>query len=121
MFVVLSTGFAYCVWNRADYLIRPTGCLLLLMKTGNSFGQRRYENSCVKLAFTLYGYSKALETSNHFLYVFKQRLLDMFTQEWTSDIRDKERYEMYRSFKVMFGADFFLSVIDIYCFRVALT
>ena len=46
-----------------------------------------------------------------FLYVFKQRLLDMFTQEWTSDIRDKERYEMYRSFKVMFGAETYLSVI----------
>ena len=56
-----------------------------------------------------------------FLYVFKQRLLDMFTQERTSDIRDKERYEMYRSFKVMFGAEKYLSVIDIYCFRVALT
>ena len=52
MFVVLSTGFAYCIWNRADYLIRPTGCLLILIKTGNSVGQRRYENSCVKLAFT---------------------------------------------------------------------
>ena len=42
-----------------------------------------------------------------FWYIFKQRLLDMFTQEWTADIRDKEKYEMYRSFKVMFGADFF--------------
>ena len=40
-----------------------------------------------------------------FLYVFKQRLLDMFTREWTADNRDKERYEMYRSFKVMFGAE----------------
>ena len=47
MFVVLSTGFAYCIWNRADYLIGPTGCLLILMKTGNSVGQRMYENSCV--------------------------------------------------------------------------
>ena len=58
-----------------------------------------------------------------FLYVFKQRLLDMFTQEWTSDIRDKERYKMYRSFKVMFGAEKYLSVIYIYicCFRVLLT
>ena len=45
----------------------------------------------------------------------------MFTQEWTSDIRGKERSEMYRSFKVMLGAEKYLSVIDIYCFRVALT
>ena len=48
-------------------------------------------------------------------------MLDMFFQEWTADIRDKERYEMYRSFRVMFGAEKYLSVIDIYCFRVALT
>ena len=47
-------------------------------------------------------------------FVFKQRLLDMFTHEWTADIRDKERYEMYRSFKVMFGAEKYLSVTDIY-------
>ena len=40
-----------------------------------------------------------------FCYIFKQGLLDMFTQEWTADIRDKEKYEMYRSFKVMFGAE----------------
>ena len=33
----------------------------------------------------------------------------MFTQEWTADIRDKERCEMYRSFKVMFEADKYLS------------
>ena len=66
MVAVPSTGFAYFVWNRADYLIRPTGCLLILMKTENSVGQRRYKNSCVKLAFTLYGYSKAFEKSNHF-------------------------------------------------------
>ena len=77
------------------------------MKTGNGVGQRRYENSCVKLAFTLYGYSKALETSNplHFCMSSSKDMLDMFTQEWTSDIRDKERYEMYRSFKVIFEAE----------------
>ena len=56
-----------------------------------------------------------------FLYVFKQRLLDMFTQEWTANIRDKERYEKCRSSKFMFEAESYLSVIDIYCFRVALT
>ena len=55
------------------------------------------------------------------MYVFKQRLIDMFTQEWTADIRDKERYEMYRSFKAMFETEQYSSGIDIYCFRVALT
>ena len=56
-----------------------------------------------------------------FLHVFKQRVLDMFTQEWSADIRDKERYETYRSFKVRVEAEQYLADIDIYCFRVALT
>ena len=56
-----------------------------------------------------------------FLCVFKRRLLDMFTQEWTADIRDKERYVTYRCFKKLFEAERYLSDIDILCFRVALT
>ena len=112
MFVVLNIGFACCVLNRADYLIRPTGCLLILMKTGNSVGQRRYETLC-KTGFYFVWSQQGVGDVKSFLYVFKQRLLDMFTQEWTSDIRDKERYEMYRSFKVMFGVEKYLSVIDI--------
>ena len=54
------------------------------------------------------------------LCVFKQKLLDMFTQEWTADIRDKERYITYRCFKKLFEAKGYLSDIDIFCFRVAL-
>ena len=96
MFVALSTGFAYCIWNRADYLIRPTGCVLISMKTG--------ELLC-KTGFYFVWLQQGAGDVKSFLYVFKQRLLDMFTQEWTSDIRDKERYEMYRSFKVMYGAE----------------
>ena len=49
-----------------DQAYRMLVIMLISMKTGNSVGQRRYKNSCVKLAFTLYGYSKALETSNNF-------------------------------------------------------
>ena len=55
------------------------------------------------------------------LCVFKRRLLDMFTQEWTADIRDKERSVTYRCFKKIFEAERYLSDIDIFCFRVALT
>ena len=55
-----------------------------------------------------------------FLCVFKRRLLDTFTQEWTADIRDKERYVTYCCFKKLFEAERYLSDIDIYCFRVAL-
>ena len=32
-----------------------------------------------------------------FLAKFKQRLIDMFIQEWTGTIRDRDRYDSYRS------------------------
>ena len=60
-----------------------------------------------------------------FLYVFKQRLLDMFTQEWIADIRDKKkkekRYACIDLSKLCLEQKNILSVIDIYCLRVALT
>ena len=45
----------------------------------------------------------------------------MFTQEWTADIRDQERYVTYRCFRNLFEAERYLSDIGIFCFRVALT
>ena len=63
-----------------------------------------------KTGFYFVGLQQGVGDVKSFLHVFKQRLLDMFTQEWTADIRDKERYEMYRSFKVMFGAEYIYSV-----------
>ena len=57
-----------------------------------------------------------------FVRAFRRRLIDIFTQEWSQTVRDKDRYEIYRSFKVMLDCEKYLSYyIDIYCFRVAFT
>jgi hypothetical protein len=56
-----------------------------------------------------------------FLNVFKQRLVDMFIQSWSGVIRDRDRYTEYRTFKAIFEREKYLSNIDVYCFRVALT
>ena len=40
-----------------------------------------------------------------FLYEFKQRLVDMYIQEWAGTIRDKEQFEYYRNFKSAFGKE----------------
>ena len=124
MFVVLSTGFVYCIWNRADYLIRPTACFLISTKKRKQCWATEVQELLCKTGIYFVWLQQGVGDVKSFLYIFKQRLLDMFTQEWTSDIRDKERYEMYRSFKVISGAEKqqqHISVIDIYCFRVALT
>ena len=56
-----------------------------------------------------------------FLCIFKQRLVDMFMQEWYGTIRDRERYEIYRSFKCIFEREKYIESMDTYCYRVAIT
>ena len=56
-----------------------------------------------------------------FLQLFKERLIDMFIQEWSGSLRDKERYENYRSFKTVFEKEKYIAGINVYCFRVAVS
>ena len=91
--------------------------LVTLDENGKQFWATEVRELLCKTGFYFVWLQQGVGDVKSFLYVFKQRLLDMFTQEWTSYIRDKERYEMYRSLKVMHGAEKYLSVIDIYCFR----
>ena len=55
-----------------------------------------------------------------FIQAFKLRLIDIFKQEWFGTIQEKDRYEIYRSCKSVFGEEKYLSALDIYCFRAAL-
>ena len=45
----------------------------------------------------------------------------MFIQEWSGAIRDKDNYEIYGSFKTIFEKEKYISNIDSYCFRVAVS
>ena len=74
-----------------------------------------------KTGFYFVWLQQGTEDVKSFPYVFKQKLLDVFTQDLTADIRDKERHEKYRFFKVVLEAEKQLSDIDMYCFNVALT
>lgn len=56
-----------------------------------------------------------------FLTEFKVRLQDIFKQELFSTIRDRTRYEFFRSFKTDFSRESYLVDIDVYCFRIALS
>ena len=57
---------------------------------------------CVKLDFSFVWLQQGVGDKNSFLRSFKQRLVDMFIQEWSEAVRDKDRYEIYRSFKTIF-------------------
>jgi len=56
-----------------------------------------------------------------FLSIFKQRLIDMFIQEWSGTVRDRDRYQPYRSFKTIFVKESYVLDMENYCFRVAIT
>jgi hypothetical protein len=65
--------------------------------------------------------SQSIQDMSRFLCIFKQRLFDMFLQEWTSTVRNKERYLLYSIVKDDFARAAYIHDINIYCFRVALT
>ena len=56
-----------------------------------------------------------------FLKEFKTRLQDIFKQELFSTLRDKTRYNLFRSFKTDFSRESYLLDIDVYYFRTALS
>ena len=45
----------------------------------------------------------------------------MFIHEWSGTVRDKDRYEIYRSFKTIFEKEKYISNTVIDCFRVAVS
>ena len=58
---------------------------------------------------------------NAFLRIFKTRLQDMFIQEWSATIHDKERFALFHLFKTEFKEESYIVDLDIFCFRVALS
>ena len=47
--------------------------------------------------------NQGVEDVKTYLAVFRQRLVNIFIQEWLSTIREKDRYDLYRSLKSDFG------------------
>ena len=56
-----------------------------------------------------------------FLMAFKQRLIDWFIQEWDGTTKERERYQMFTTYKTVFEKEKYIYDMDIYCFRVAIT
>ena len=56
-----------------------------------------------------------------FLGAFRQRLVDMFIQEWSGTIRDRERYSSYRTFKTIFEKEKYIIDIEMYSWHVAIS
>ena len=68
----------------------------------------------------MHGFIRELEIHILF-YACLTESVYIFKQEWSGAILSKDRYETYRSFKYIFGDETYITDIDIFCFRVALT
>ena len=74
-----------------------------------------------KAGFMQVWINQGVDNTKVFLSHFKQRLVDIYLQEWMSSVRGKERYDLYRSVQTDFGDINYFKCVTIYCLRVALT
>ena len=64
--------------------------------------------------------NQSVRNENEFISALKQRLTDMFIQEWNVSIRDRERYSLYRQLKHDFFSKSYSFKIGIFSFRAAI-
>ena len=56
-----------------------------------------------------------------FLSSFRQRMIDVFIQEWSASVRDRDRYVLFRKAKGLFEKEMYLVDIDAYHLRSTFT
>ena len=61
------------------------------------------KNILCRSGFYLVWLNQGVKDVKTFQAVFRQRLVDIFIQEWSSTIREKDIYDMYRCLKSAFG------------------
>ncbi len=72
--------------------------------------------SCVRTLLFSYGFgfvwlSQSIGNVNMFLKQFQIRAIDMFKQDWHSELGDSSRYDVYRQFKSLLQTEFYLSYL----------
>ena len=75
--------------------------LLCLDRNGKDCWVSKIREILCETGFNFVWLQQGVGDKNSFLRSFKQRLVDMFIQEWSGAVRDKDRYEIYRSFKTI--------------------
>jgi len=73
-----------------------------------------------KAGFGHVWYNEGVGNENSFCKAFRQRLVDMYMQEWQDALFSSDRFSLYRSIKVKFGAESYLDSVRQKCFRDAL-
>ena len=64
--------------------------------------------------------SQEVQSESSFLRRLRDSLVDKFREQWLNDLHNSERYSIYRQFKVTFGLENYLYMIDKKVFRESL-
>lgn len=105
-----------------DRLPYQAYCMLLNMdKNGKDNWASQVRSMLSSCGFYFVWLQQGVGNINSFLKEFKNRLQDIYRQEWHSSIAERDRYEIYRTFKTEFTAEPYIIDIDVYCFRVAIS
>ena len=80
----------------------------------------------VNRSLDLHGFSevwlnRGVGNEKAFLSLYKQRMIDCYKQGWNAKLNGSDRFETYRSFKLVLQLEQYLSQITISKFRIALT
>ena len=95
--------------------------LLCLDRKGKDCWVSRIRKILCETGFNFVWLQQGVGDKNSFSRSSKQKLVDMFIQEWSGAVRDKDRYEIYRPLETIFEKEKYISNTDIYCFRVAVS
>ena len=88
---VLNTGFRLLQMEHTRLPNQAYRMLTGLDENGKNCWVTGIREVLCKTGFYFVWLQQGVGDFKSFLCVFKRRLLDIFTQEWTADIRDKEK------------------------------
>lgn len=78
------------------------------------------KNTLFSLGFGYVWLQQGVGCENTFVSLFKQRMFDMYLQEWNSSIVSKDIFQNYRLFKKVFESERYFDFVDKKCFRDSL-
>ena len=114
---VLKYWFKLLCMSRDRLPCQAYEMLLELDKKGKQCWASRVRYMLCSAGFGHVWQSQGVGDVKMFTAVFKQRMLDMFMQEWSGTIESRDRYAFYRSFKSIFEPEMFLKSLPKHPFR----
>ena len=91
--------------------------LVNLDERGKSCWATLVKNTLFTVGFGYAWMNQGVSDEAAFISLFKQRLNDIYVQEWDSSVLHKDIYSTYRMFKTVFASEKYFEYLEFRCFR----